>query len=51
MEEIFVTRTSMPSFQEYCDEIRSLWDSHLLTNMGEKHQPCKGSWSVSCTVR
>ena len=38
MEEIFVTRTSMPSFQEYCDEIRSLWDSHWLTNMGEKHQ-------------
>lgn len=42
MEEIFVTRTSMPSFQEYCDEIRSLWDSHLLTNMGEKHQALQG---------
>ena len=28
----------MPSFEEYCEEIRDLWDSHWLTNMGEKHQ-------------
>ena len=27
----------MPDFQEYCDEIRSLWDTRFLTNMGEKH--------------
>ncbi len=27
----------MPSFEEYCDEIRPLWDSCWLTNMGEKH--------------
>ena len=32
-----VTRSSMPSLEEYCEEIRSLWDSHFLTNMGEKH--------------
>lgn len=35
---INVTRSSMPTFEEYCEEIRSMWDSHWLTNMGEKHQ-------------
>lgn len=33
-----VTQSSMPSMDEYIDEIRSLWDSHWLTNMGPKHQ-------------
>lgn len=28
----------MPSFEEYCDEIKELWDSHWLTNMGVKHK-------------
>ena len=37
-EQINVTRSSMPSFEEYCREIRGLWDSHWLTNMGEKHK-------------
>ena len=35
---INVTRSSMPPFEEYCDEIRELWDSHWLTNMGRKHR-------------
>lgn len=35
---IFVTRSSMPSMEEYIEEIRSIWDSHWLTNMGEKHK-------------
>lgn len=35
---INVTRSSMPDFDEYCDEIKELWDSHWLTNMGKKHQ-------------
>ncbi len=35
---INVTRSSMPDFQEYCEEIRELWDSHWLTNMGTKHK-------------
>ncbi len=33
---INVTRSSMPGFEEYCDEIRELWDSHWLTNNGVK---------------
>lgn len=36
--KILVTRSSMPDFDEYIDEIRGLWNSHWLTNMGEKHQ-------------
>ena len=38
---INVTHTSMPSFEEYCEEIRKLWDSHYLTNMGVEHQLLK----------
>ena len=38
MNKINVTRSSMPGFDEYCAEIRSIWDNHWLTNMGEKHQ-------------
>ena len=34
---INVTRSSMPKFEEYCEEIKDLWDSHWLTNMGAKH--------------
>lgn len=35
---INVTRSSMPDFQEYIEEIKDLWDTHWLTNMGSKHQ-------------
>lgn len=35
---INVTRSSMPTFEEYCEEIKELWDSHWLTNMGTKHK-------------
>ncbi len=38
MEKIFVTRPTLPPFEEYVDEIRGIWDSHILTNMGPKHQ-------------
>lgn len=35
---IQVTRSSMPEFEEYIEEIRELWDTHWLTNMGAKHK-------------
>lgn len=35
--KINVTRSSMPPFEEYCNEIKELWDSHFLTNNGVKH--------------
>lgn len=34
---IQVTRSSMPGFEEYINEIKVLWESHWLTNMGTKH--------------
>lgn len=37
MDKILVTRSSMPPMEEYIEEIRSMWDTHWLTNMGEKH--------------
>ena len=38
MNNILVTRSSMPDYEEYCEEIKELWDSHWLTNMGVKHK-------------
>lgn len=35
---INVTRSSMPDFDEYVKEIKELWDSRWLTNMGPKHK-------------
>lgn len=35
---ILVTQSSMPDFEEYIEEIKELWDSHWLTNMGVKHK-------------
>lgn len=37
-DKILVTRPSMPPFEEYVNEIKSLWDSHWITNMGTYHQ-------------
>lgn len=36
--QILVTRSSMPDFDEYIEEIKDIWDSHWLTNMGDKHK-------------
>ena len=38
MSVINVTKSSLPPYEEYCEELKSLWDSHWLTNQGEKHQ-------------
>ncbi|MCQ2497607.1 MAG: DegT/DnrJ/EryC1/StrS family aminotransferase [Lachnospiraceae bacterium] len=37
MEKILVTKTSLPPMEEYIEEIKELWDSHWITNMGTKH--------------
>lgn len=37
-DKILVTRSSMPSFDEYAEMIKPLWDSHWLTNMGTYHE-------------
>lgn len=36
--KILVTQSSMPTLQEFEDEIADIWDSHWLTNMGPKHK-------------
>ena len=38
MNHILVTRSSMPPIEEYMDEIKDIWDSRWLTNMGVKHK-------------
>ncbi len=35
-EKIFVTKSSLPDFNEYIEEISSIWENHWLTNNGEK---------------
>ena len=35
---ILVTRSSMPTLEEYIDEIKELWNTHWLTNMGDKYK-------------
>jgi dTDP-4-amino-4,6-dideoxygalactose transaminase len=42
---IQVTRSSMPDFEEYIEEIKGLWDSHWLTNMGIKHKQLEAELS------
>lgn len=37
-EKIFVTRSSMPPYEEFAEAIRPLWDSRWLTNMGCYHK-------------
>lgn len=38
MENILVTKSSMPTLDEYIEEIKDIWDTHWLTNMGSKHK-------------
>ncbi len=37
-DRILVTRSSIAPFEEYVEEIRDIWDTHWMTNMGIKHQ-------------
>ncbi|MDY3846671.1 MAG: DegT/DnrJ/EryC1/StrS family aminotransferase [Eubacteriales bacterium] len=41
MGRINVTKSSMPSWEEYCDEIKPIWDTVHLTNMGPIHNRLK----------
>lgn len=37
-QDILVTRSSMPDYEEYIEAIKPLWDTHWLTNMGKYHE-------------
>lgn len=37
-KDIYVTRSSMPGYEEYIEAIKPLWNTRLLTNMGRYHK-------------
>ena len=37
-EKILVTQSSMPTIEEYIEEIKSIFETKHLTNMGPKHK-------------
>ena len=37
-EKILVTKATLPPIEEYIEEIKDIWDTHWLTNMGAKHK-------------
>lgn len=37
-QKIYVTKSSIPPFEEYMEAIRPLWESCILTNMGTYHK-------------
>ncbi len=41
MKKINVTRSSMPSYEEYCEAIKPIFESRWLTNMGPIHNEFK----------
>ena len=47
---INVTRSSMPNYKEYCKEIKELWNTHWLTNMGAKHKQFQKELESFCKV-
>ncbi len=40
-KEILVTRASMPSYEEFIEEIKPIWETAWMTNMGEFHDKLK----------
>ncbi|RHE99990.1 DegT/DnrJ/EryC1/StrS family aminotransferase [Roseburia inulinivorans] len=40
-ERILVTRSSMPDFDEYTNEIKKIWETHWLTNHGTIYEELK----------
>lgn len=40
-KEILVTRASMPSYEEFIEEIKPIWETAWMTNMGEFHDTLK----------
>jgi dTDP-4-amino-4,6-dideoxygalactose transaminase len=45
MKPIQVTQSSMPSIEDYIEEIKELWDTKWLTNMGTKHKQLESQLS------
>ena len=41
MEKIFVTRPALPEYEEYAQEIKSIWETKHITNFGPKYEKFK----------
>lgn len=37
-KKILITKSSMPTYEEYIEMIKPIWDTHWLTNMGTYHE-------------
>lgn len=37
MDKVFVTKSSLPDYEEYCKQIKCIWDNNWLTNNGALH--------------
>ena len=37
-KKVLVTQATLPDYSEFIEEIRDMWDSHWITNMGPKHK-------------
>ncbi|WP_394962506.1 DegT/DnrJ/EryC1/StrS family aminotransferase [Candidatus Allofournierella excrementigallinarum] len=48
--KILVTQSSLPPLEEYVEEIRPIWESHWLTNMGEKHKELQAKLKMFLAV-
>lgn len=48
--DIYVTKSSMPPYEEYIEAIKPLWDSHWLTNMGIYHKQLERDLAVFLKV-
>ena len=42
-DKIYVTRSSMPPYEEFAEMIRPLWETRRLTNMGMYHEELEKS--------
>ncbi|RGY63027.1 DegT/DnrJ/EryC1/StrS family aminotransferase [Fusobacterium ulcerans] len=40
-KKIMVTKSFLPPYEEYCEEIKEIWNTYWLTNMGIKHETLK----------
>lgn len=44
-DRILVTSATLPEYDEYIEEIKSIWETHWLTNMGAKHKELEAKLS------
>ena len=49
-EELYVTKSSLPPMEEFLPYLEKLWETRLLTNMGEFHEQFKKELSAFLSV-